>query len=116
MALASAVYLSLLGKHGLAQVAKLNYHKAHYAAEKIAALPGFELCFEAPFFNEFAVHGPISADEINAHLLEHDILGGFALGAVHPDMKDCLLIAVTEMNTRQEIDALVEHLAEVSNG
>jgi len=116
MVLAATVYLSLLGKQGLAQVAELNYHKAHYAAEKIAAIPGFELCFEAPFFNEFAVHGPISADEINAHLLEHDILGGYALGDVHPKMKDCLLVAVTEMNTRQEIDRFVEVLMEVANG
>jgi glycine dehydrogenase subunit 1 len=115
MVLAASVYLSLLGKQGLAQVAELNYHKAHYAAEKIAAIPGFKLCFKDPFFNEFAVRGPISADEINAHLLEHDILGGYALGEVYPDMKDCLLIAVTEMNTRQEIDRLVEVLAEVAN-
>jgi glycine dehydrogenase subunit 1 len=96
-------------------VAELNYHKAHYAAQKIAAIPGFELCFETPFFNEFAVHCPISADEINAHLLEHDILGGYALGEAYPKMKDCLLIAVTEMNSRQEIDRLVEHLTEAAN-
>ena len=116
MVLASTVYLSLLGKQGLAKVAELNYHKAHYAAEKIAALPGYELCFEDPFFNEFAVHGPISANEINAYLLDHDILGGYALTEAYPEMKDCLLIAVTEMNTRQEIDNFVDRLAEVSNG
>jgi len=114
MVLASTVYLSLLGKAGLAQVAHLNYQKAHYAAERISALPGYEMCFDALFFNEFAVHCPISADEINAHLLEHDILGGFALGEVDPKLKNCLLIAVTEMNTRPEIDRLVNHLAEVS--
>jgi glycine dehydrogenase subunit 1 len=115
MVLASALYLSLLGKTGLAQVANLNYQKAHYAAAQIAALPGYELCFDAPFFNEFAVRCPISADEVNAHLLEHDILGGFALGETHPGMKNCLLVAVTEMNTRQEIDQLVEGLAEAVN-
>jgi glycine dehydrogenase subunit 1 len=116
MVLAATVYLSLLGKNGLAQVAELNYHKAHYAAQQIAALPGYELCSDDPFFNEFAVRGPVSADEINNHLLEHDILGGFALGQVFPEMKDCLLIAVTEMNTFQEINNLVERLGEVSNG
>ena len=116
MALAATVYLSLLGKHGFQQVAKLNYHKAHYAAERIAALTGFELCFpQTPFFNEFAVRCPIPAAEINAHLLEHDILGGFDLGEVDPEMKNCLLIAVTEMNARDEIDHLVEHLSEVSH-
>lgn len=115
LVLAATVYLSLLGKQGLAQVAELNYHKAHYAARKIAALPGYKLCSEAPFFNEFAIHCPISADEVNAHLLEHDIIGGYALGEAYPSMKNCLLIAVTEMNTRQEIDQLVEHLAEAAN-
>jgi glycine dehydrogenase subunit 1 len=115
MVLASAVYLSLLGKNGLAQVANLNYQKAHYAAQQINAIPGYELCFEAPFFNEFAVRCPISANEINAHLLDFDILGGFALGDVNPTMKNCLLIAVTELNTRDEIDQLVQKLTEVSN-
>jgi len=115
MVLASTLYLSLLGRQGLVQVANLNYQKAHYAARQITALPGYELCFESPFFNEFAVSCPISADDLNAHLLEHDILGGFALGEVHPDLKNCLLIAVTEMNSRQDIDNLVAHLAEVTN-
>lgn len=116
LVLASAVYLSVLGKHGLAQVANLNYQKAHYAAQQITALPGYEMCFDTPFFNEFAVHCPISADEINAHLLEHDILGGFALGEANQEMKNCLLIAITEMNSREEIDRLVEILAEASHG
>jgi len=115
MVLASAVYLSLLGKQGLQQVANLNYQKAHYAAQQITALPGYEMCFETPFFNEFAVRCPISADEINAHLLGHDILGGLALGEIKSEMKNCLLIAVTEMNTRQEIDRFVEVLAEASH-
>jgi glycine dehydrogenase subunit 1 len=115
MVLAATVYLSLLGKQGLEQVSNLNYQKAHYAAQKISALPGYEMCFDAPFFNEFSIHCPISADEVNAHLLEHDILGGLALGETNPEMKDCLLIAVTEMNSRQEIDQLVEALAEASH-
>jgi glycine dehydrogenase subunit 1 len=115
MVLASTIYLSLLGKHGLAQVAHLNYQKAHYAAQQITALSGYELCFETPFFNEFAVRCPIPANQLNAHLLEHDILGGLALGEADPDFKNCLLIAVTEMNTRQDIDNLVQHLAEVAH-
>jgi glycine dehydrogenase subunit 1 len=116
MVLASTMYLSLLGKHGLAQVANLNYQKAHYAAQQISRLPGYELCFETPFFNEFAVRCPLPADQLNAQLLQHDILGGFALGEDNPDLENCLSIAVTEMNTRQDIDNLVQHLAEVSNG
>jgi glycine dehydrogenase subunit 1 len=115
LVLASTMYLSLLGKHGLAKVAHLNYQKAHYAAQQITELPGYELCFETPFFNEFTVRCPIPADQLNTHLLQHDILGGFALGGSNPDLENCLLIAVTEMNTRQEIDNLVQHLAEVTH-
>ncbi len=115
MALAAAVYLSTLGRRGLRQVAELCYHKAHYAAEKIAALPGFELCFDQPFFHEFSVCGPKPVAEINAHLLEHGILGGYDLSQDYPALANHMLLAVTEMNTKEEIDYLVEVLAEVSH-
>ena len=115
MALAAAVYLSLVGKQGLRQVAELCYHKAHYAAEKIAALPGFSLVFDAPFFHEFVVKTPEPLDDILAHLLEHGIVGGYDLGQDYPELQNCLLIAVTEMNAREEIDALVDVLSEASH-
>jgi len=115
MALASTVYMSLLGKHGLRQVAELCYQKAHYAAEQIAAIPGFKVCSNGPFFHEFVVCCPQPVADINEHLLDHEILGGYDLGQVYPSLKDHMLIAVTEMNTRLEIDLLVEALKEVSN-
>lgn len=114
MALASAVYMSLLGKHGLRQVAELCYHKAHYAAGQITKLPGFSLTFENPFFNEFAVTCPAPAQAINERLLEHDILGGYDLGQDYPELKNAMLLAVTEMNSRDQIDGLVEVLSEVA--
>ena len=116
MALASAVYMSLLGKNGLRQLAELNYHKAHYAAKQIASLPGYSLWSEAPFFNEFVINCPAPVSEINDLLLDHNILGGYDLGQEYPDLATHMLIAVTEMNTQLEIDALVEVLSEVSNG
>jgi glycine dehydrogenase subunit 1 len=115
LALAAAVYLSLLGKHGLKKLAELNYHKAHYAAEKIAGLPGFELKFHEPFFNEFTVRCPMSVKEINTQLLEYDILGGYDLGQTYQDLENHMLIAVTEMNSREEIDILANVLAEVTH-
>jgi glycine dehydrogenase subunit 1 len=115
LALAAGVYLSLLGQTGLRQVAELCYHKAHYAAEQIAALPGFELCHSEPFFHEFVVCCPAPVAEINAHLLEHGIVGGYDLGRDYPDMQNRMLIAVTEKNSKDEIDALVEILAEVDH-
>lgn len=116
MALAATVYLSLLGKNGLRQVSELCYHKAHYAAKRIASLPGYSLWSGDVFFNEFAVHCPIPAEEINEHLLDHGILGGYPLGQDYFGMENYLLVAVTEMNTKEEIDSLVAVLAEVSNG
>jgi len=115
MALASAIYLSLLGKSGFRQVAELCYHKAHYAAGKIAKVKGYSLCFEAPFFHEFSVCCPKPVEEINDHLLEHGFLGGYDLGQDYPSLKDHLLVAVTEMNTKDEIDAMVDVLAEVAH-
>ncbi|NMC11622.1 MAG: aminomethyl-transferring glycine dehydrogenase subunit GcvPA [Chloroflexi bacterium] len=115
MTLAAAVYLSLLGKHGLRQVSELCYHKAHYAARQIDKVAGYKLWSNTPFFHEFVVRCDKPIDEINEHLLEHNILGGYDLGLDYPAMKNHMLIAVTEMNTKDEIDSLVEILAEVSH-
>ena len=115
MALAATIYLSLLGKNGLQQVANLCYQKAHYAVEKITSLPGYELWNNAPFFHEFAVRTPIPVDVINNRLLEYDILGGLDVGRFYPDLSNHWLLAVTEMNSKEDIDVLVEALAEVSN-
>jgi len=116
MALASTVYMSLLGKNGLRQVAELCFHKAHYAAERIANLPGYSLWSPTTFFNEFVIHCPAPASEINDLLLDHDILGGYDLSQDYPDLVNHILIAVTEMNACEQIDRLVEVLAEVNHG
>jgi len=115
IALASTVYLSLLGKQGLREVAELCYQKAHYAAQKIDALDNYHVWLDDPFFNEFVVECPISVKQINNILLERNILGGYDLSKDYPSLKNHMLIAVTEMNSRQEIEMLVKILAEVSN-
>jgi glycine dehydrogenase subunit 1 len=115
MALASTVYLSLLGKNGLRQVAELCYHKAHYAAECISSISGYGIASNVPFFNEFVVRCPRSVSEINNRLLEYGILGGYDLSQNYPQLANHMLIAVTEMNTRDEIEWLVDVLTEVSN-
>jgi glycine dehydrogenase subunit 1 len=115
MALAATLYLSFLGKHGLRQVAELCYHKAHYTADQIAGLKGFSLWSDQPFFNEFVVECPISANQVNQQLLEEQILGGYNLGQDFPELKNHLLVAVTEMNTKDDIDTFVDALSEVNN-
>ncbi|MGE5378143.1 MAG: aminomethyl-transferring glycine dehydrogenase subunit GcvPA [Bacteroidota bacterium] len=115
IALGTAVYLSVLGKKGLRQVADLCYQKAHYAAAELSKIPGMGLCFTEPFFHEFALCVNRPVEEVNAHLLEHGILGGYDLGQDYPALKDHMLIAVTEMNSKEDIDMLVEVLSEVSH-
>jgi glycine dehydrogenase subunit 1 len=114
MALASTIYMSLLGKHGLRQVAELCYQKAHYAADRIAQIPGFRVCSGAPFFHEFVVCCPKPVSEINEFLIDNDILGGYDLGQEYPDLQNHMLLAVTELITKEDIDTLCQAL-EVMN-
>jgi glycine dehydrogenase subunit 1 len=115
LALASAVYMSVLGQTGMRQVAELCYHKAHYAAEQLSKIDGMGLCFTDPYFHEFALCVGRPVEEVNAHLLEHGIIGGYDLGQDYPALKDHMLLAFTEMTTREEIDVLVEVLSEVNH-
>lgn len=115
IALASTVYMSLLGKHGLQKVAKLNFDKAHYAAEQISKIDGFEVVDNGLFFNEFVVRTPKPVKEINSLLLDYDILGGYDLSTDYPELDNHMLLAVTEMLTKDDIDYLVETLKEVNN-
>jgi glycine dehydrogenase subunit 1 len=115
MALASAVYLSVMGRQGLRRVAELCFHKAHYAAGEIARVPGYRLWNEGEFFHEFVVACPRPVAELNEHLLEHEIIGGYDLGRDYPELKDHMLVAVTEMNTKDEIDDLVAVLEEAAH-
>ena len=116
IALGTAVYLSVLGKKGLRQVAELCYQKAHYAAQQLSQIDGVGLCFHEPFFHEFTLCLNRPVEEVNKYLLDHGILGGYDLGQDYPALKDHMLIAVTEMNSKQDIDVLVEVLSEVSHG
>lgn len=114
MMLASTVHMSLLGKTGLRQVAELCYHRAHYAANEIAKIPDYEIVANGPFFKEFAVRTPQPVAEINRHLAKHGIIGGYDLKDDYPHVGDAMLIAVTEMNTKSDIDALVQALRAVT--
>ena len=120
-ALAATIYLAATGRQGLRQLAELCYHKAHYAASQIAELPGYSLPFtRGAFFQEFVVQCPASPGEINRRLLEENILGGLDL-TVSPYREPLgervdrgMLVCVTEMNSKEDIDALVSALGEFS--
>ena len=108
-ALASTIYLAAMGRQGLRQVAELCYHKAHYAASAIAALDGYSLRQSGEFFQEFVVSCPEAPAKINRRLMEHNILGGLD---VSDRFENGMLLCVTEMNSREDIDLLVGALAE----
>src|SRR5262249_46587613 len=101
--LMATVYLATMGKRGVQEVARQNFHKAHYAASEISKLNGYELRFGERFFNEFVVKTPVPAVEINRRLLERRIVGGIALETSYPELSDCLLICVTETSSKESI-------------
>ncbi len=110
-ALAATIYLAALGKGGLRQVASLCYHKAHYAAACISQLPGYSLAFPSPFFKEFTIRCALPPAKLNRMLLGHGIIGGLDVSHL---VEGGWLLCVTEMNSRQEIDRLVDALGDAS--
>jgi glycine dehydrogenase subunit 1 len=118
-ALAASVYLATLGKEGVRGVAELNYHRAHYAKKNILAISGkrgkktvgskFSAVFTEPFFNEFVVKTR-HAEKLIGELAHENIAAGIPLEQYYPELKDCFLVTVTEMNRKTDIDRFVKIL------
>jgi glycine dehydrogenase subunit 1 len=117
-ALGAAVYLATMGNSGLRRVAELCFHKSHYAGAEIAKLDGFAVNPHAPgkpFFKEFVVRLPCPVAEVNKRLREEfGIVGGYDLGSEYPHLRQHMLVAVTELNTREGIDRLVQALSGIA--
>lgn len=113
MTLAATIYMTVLGKEGFKEVSNLCYQKAHFAAEQVGQVEGFKLAFpETPFFHEFVVKSEKPVADVLEWLRDHDILGGYDLGQDYPELKDHLMIAVTEKISREDIEYLVAVLEE----
>ncbi|MDR3341656.1 MAG: aminomethyl-transferring glycine dehydrogenase subunit GcvPA [Treponema sp.] len=110
--LRACIYLTLMGKQGLRKTAELCWHKSHYAAGRIAALPGFSVA-NGTFFKEFLVTLPKNAESIAEKLYHKNLVPGLPLSRYFPDRKNELLVCVTETNSRKDIDELVAALGEV---
>ena len=111
IALAATVYLETMGRRGVQEAAKQCAQKAAYAARQISKLPGYSLAFTGPYFNEFVVRGPGKALDLLSRLgKEKGIDGGIALSRFISDRPNDFLVCVTEINSRAQIDALVEGL------
>lgn len=104
-ALASAVFMSALGKEGIRQMAQLNIEKADYMA-RLLEEKGFSVNNQAPFFNEFVVELPFSVRQTNEKLLENRFIGGYDLEKEY-GLRNHMLLAVTEQRTKEEIEAFV---------
>lgn len=110
-ALAVTVYLSLLGRNGLRELAEVNYRAAHAVAARLEAA-GVRRRFAGPFFNEFVVEVPEAMTRWEAIADDAGVLPGFPLGRWYPELADALLVCVTETHTPEQIDRLVGALAD----
>jgi len=112
-ALRAHMYLSCIGKEGLKKVARLCVDKAHYAKERVSAIPGVSVMDASPTFNEFTVKLPMDAGECVGRMVDLGIAAGFPLGRYYRGMENFLLVAVTEKRTRFEIGQFAETLERV---
>ncbi len=112
-ALIATIYLALMGKTGLRDVASLNLERSRELATAVSKLDGVDLKFSAPFFNEIVVDVHRPAGEVLAKLQERKILGGVDLGRWYPELSTCILMNATELTTSGEIVALATALGEI---
>jgi glycine dehydrogenase subunit 1 len=108
MATAATVYMATLGPEGFREVARAAYQNAHYLASELTAIPGFDLAFDVPFFDEFTVKVPGRAATLNEKLLAAGILGGYDLGQEDASLEAYLVVAATELNTRAGMDRFIK--------
>ena len=112
IALATTVYLETMGRRGLQEAAAQCAQKAAYAANRIGGLEGFSVPYTGPRFNEFVVRAPVDARQLLARLAsESNITGGLPLSRYYPDRPNEFLVCVTEINSRAQIDALIDGLS-----
>jgi glycine dehydrogenase subunit 1 len=110
---ASTIYMSLMGPHGLRQVAMACHQNLQYLQEKLFAIDGIEPVFNRPAFHETVIRLPVSVDTILQALSKNKIQGGFSLTKSYPELGECLLVCVTETKTQKEMDYFTEKLAEI---
>ena len=112
-ALQAAIFMAVVGKNGLKEMAQLNLDKAEYAKQLLSKIKGVEVKRSAPTFNEFTVHLPKDASEVVAVMMKKGFAAGFPLGRYYPGMERYLLVAVTEKRTKEEIEHYAKALQEV---
>lgn len=109
-ALAASVWLSLIGRKGLVEMANICLQRTHYFAERLAQIEGFEILNQQAFFHEFVLKTSHPMDALQAYLAEHDIYLGVPLSQWHDHLSQHLLVNVTEMNPVSDLDATLDAL------
>jgi glycine dehydrogenase subunit 1 len=112
-ALRAAIFVSLLGREGLKELAWQNYQKAEFAKEELSRVKGVQVKRSSPTFNEFTVLLPQHADEVVQRLIAKGFACGFPLGRFYKGMDNYLLVAVTEKRTKEEICRLADSLESI---
>lgn len=109
-ALQSLVYMTLMGKEGLKELARLNFEKAEFAKMELSKIKGVEVKRSSPTFNEFTVMLPRDASDVVAAMIKRGFAAGFPLGRYYKGMEKYLVIAVTEKRTTEEIREFAQNL------
>ncbi|MDR1626061.1 MAG: aminomethyl-transferring glycine dehydrogenase subunit GcvPA [Spirochaetia bacterium] len=115
-ALRAAIYLAVMGKTGLRKAAEITYRRARYTAEKLGSLPGFSVLNTKPFFREFVLRCPCDTQDMVEHCAGLKIVPGAPLSRWFPERTQDMLVCVTEMNSRAQIDSLVSAFASFGRG
>ena len=110
-ALGATVFMALLGKSGMRRLAEINLGRAHRASTQLIRDGGLSKVFSGPFFNEFVLRAP-NLTQFLARCSAQRIVPGIELAKWYPDLGECLLVCVTEMNEQEEIDRLVRIIRE----
>ncbi|WP_028399176.1 aminomethyl-transferring glycine dehydrogenase subunit GcvPA [Ectobacillus panaciterrae] len=111
-ALAASVAMTALGKQGVKEMAIQNISKAQYAKKQFEQ-NGFTAAFNGPCFNEFVIDCKRPVKEINAALVQKHIIGGYDLGKDYAELSNHMLLAVTELRTKEEIDTFVKEMGNI---
>lgn len=111
-ALRATIYLELLGRRGMRQLALYNFYKTNYLREQLSKIPGLNLKFKGPVFNEFVLELPVSPARLEPYFRENKIIPGLALEGDYSELKNCLLVCATEVHSREALDKLVEVMSE----
>lgn len=108
-ALAASVAMAALGKKGVREMAYQNVQKAAYARTQLKN-HGVKLAFAQPCFHEFVIQVNAPVKEVNERLFEKGIIGGYDLGQDYPELAGHMLVAVTEVRTKAEIEAFAQEM------